>query len=108
MFQSRFTDDLELFNSICNSQWFSSTPIILLLIGPESFAENLHLEPLSDRFPDSAGAIHYSDYLLSKFVTLDQSNPKRQVYNHLSSTRDTGRLEFVLGAMQDVLHSPVT
>jgi guanine nucleotide-binding protein G(i) subunit alpha len=53
---NRMQEALTLFDSICNSKWFSSTSMILFLNKVDLFKEKLTKKPLSDYFPDFTGA----------------------------------------------------
>src|SRR5262245_104071 len=97
---------LTLFDSICNSRWFVKTSIvrtdsprhpfrlsitfyaffqILFLNKIDLFAEKLPRSPLGDYFPDYHGGDNYDaacDYLLHRFVSLNQSAATKQIYAH--------------------------
>ena len=46
---------LQLFDSICNSRWFTDTSIILFLNKTDLFREKIQRVPLSLCFPDYTG-----------------------------------------------------
>ena len=131
---------LTLFDSICNSRWFVKTSIVLSsfdcldcgLIMPLSqilflnkfdlFAEKLPRSPLGDYFPDYTGGNNYDlacDYLLHRFVSLNQSAVTKQIYAHYTCATDTQQIKcmtfflsmlpftqrflVVLSAIQDIL-----
>ena len=52
---NRMQEALTLFDSICNSKWFTSTSMILFLNKVDLFKEKLTKSPLSDYFPDYTG-----------------------------------------------------
>ncbi|KAK0194817.1 heterotrimeric G protein alpha subunit B [Armillaria mellea] len=101
---NRMQEALTLFDSICNSRWFvktyySSTKLIL-------FADKLPRSPLGDYFPDYTGGDNYDaacDYLLHRFVSLNQSAATKQIYAHYTCATDTQQIKFVLSAIQDIL-----
>jgi guanine nucleotide-binding protein G(i) subunit alpha len=134
---------LTLFDSICNSRWFVKTSIvrhlfaffvhfahmldhdlqILFLNKIDLFAEKLPRSPLGDYFPDYAGGDSYDsacDYLLHRFVSLNQSAATKQIYAHYTCATDTQQIKcmfrlsyhkrtlifnrlVVLSAIQDIL-----
>jgi guanine nucleotide-binding protein G(i) subunit alpha len=103
---------LTLFDSICNSRWFVKTSIvcilfrcleaqshhilqILFLNKIDLFAEKLPRSPLGDYFPDYAGGSDYNsacEYLLQRFVSLNQSAATKQIYAHYTCATDTNQI----------------
>jgi guanine nucleotide-binding protein subunit alpha len=103
---NRMQEALTLFDSICNSRWFVKTSIILFLNKIDLFAEKLQYSPLGDYFPDFRGGNNYDaacDYLLHRFVSLNQSAASKQIYAHYTCATDTQQIKFVLSAIQDIL-----
>jgi hypothetical protein len=87
---------LTLFDSICNSRWFVKTSIILFLNKIDLFAEKLPRSPLGDYFPDYTGGDSYDaacDYLLHRFVSLNQSAATKQIYAHYTCATDTQQIK---------------
>ncbi|KAF8808602.1 heterotrimeric G-protein alpha subunit, GPA1-like protein [Phlegmacium glaucopus] len=103
---NRMQEALTLFDSICNSRWFVKTSIILFLNKIDLFAEKLPRSPLEDYFPDYTGGGNYDNacnYLLHRFVSLNQSAATKQIYAHYTCATDTQQIKFVLSAIQDIL-----
>lgn len=103
---NRMQEALTLFDSICNSRWFVKTSIILFLNKIDLFAEKLPRSPLGDYFPDYNGGDDYDsacNYLLHRFVSLNQSAATKQIYAHYTCATDTQQIKFVLSAIQDIL-----
>ncbi|CAK5278893.1 unnamed protein product [Mycena citricolor] len=103
---NRMQEALTLFDSICNSRWFVKTSIILFLNKIDLFAEKLPRSPLGDYFPDYQGGDNYDaacEYLLHRFVSLNQSAATKQIYAHYTCATDTQQIKFVLSAIQDIL-----
>src|SRR5260221_10731214 len=107
---------LTLFDSICNSRWFVKTSIvnclspysplasllttsimqILFLNKIDLFAEKLPVSPLSNYFPDFTGGADYDaacDYLLHRFISLNQSATTKQIYAHYTCATDTQQIK---------------
>jgi len=89
---NRMQEALTLFDSICNSRWFVKTSIILFLNKIDRFREKLPVSPMRNYFPDyegivllcfcayNLGADDYNaacDYILNRFVSLNQSEVKQ-------------------------------
>ena len=108
---------LTLFDSICNSRWFVKTSIvsialslsvtislmhnlqILFLNKIDLFAEKLPRSPLGDYFPDYNGGSDYNsacEYLLQRFVSLNQSAATKQIYAHYTCATDTNQIRCML------------
>jgi len=103
---NRMQEALTLFDSICNSRWFVKTSIILFLNKIDLFAEKLPYSPLGDYFTDYTGGDNYDaacDYLLHRFVSLNQAAATKQIYAHYTCATDTQQIKFVLSAIQDIL-----
>ncbi|CAO3661358.1 unnamed protein product [Umbelopsis vinacea] len=102
---NRMQEALTLFDSICNSRWFVKTSIILFLNKIDRFAEKLPVSPLSDYFSDFRGGNNYDaacDYILNRFVSLNQSDDK-QIYTHFTCATDTQQVKFVMAAVNDII-----
>lgn len=118
---NRMQEALTLFDSICNSRWFTKTSIILFLNKIDRFKEKLPVSPMKNYFPDYEGiltpnfvywwAIPYwqfilggpeytaaCDYILNRFVSLNQAETK-QIYTHFTCATDTSQIRFVMMAV---------
>lgn len=72
--------------------WFQ----ILFLNKIDLFAEKLPRSPLGDYFPDYTGGDNYDaacDYLLHRFVSLNQSAATKQIYAHYTCATDTQQIK---------------
>ncbi|KAJ3179485.1 guanine nucleotide-binding protein subunit alpha [Gaertneriomyces sp. JEL0708] len=102
---NRMQEALTLFDSICNSRWFTRTSIILFLNKIDLFREKLPRSPLSKYFPDFNGGTDYElacEYILNRFVSLNQSEQK-QIYTHFTCATDTTQIKFVMAAANDII-----
>ncbi|KAI7886740.1 guanine nucleotide binding protein, alpha subunit [Lichtheimia hyalospora FSU 10163] len=102
---NRMQEALTLFDSICNSRWFVKTSIILFLNKIDIFKEKLPKHPLAESFPDFQGPNSYdaaSEYILNRFVSLNQSDTK-QIYTHFICATDTKQIKFVMAAVNDII-----
>ena len=69
---------------------------ILFLNKIDLFAEKLPRSPLEDYFPDYNGGNNYDaacDYLLHRFVSLNQSAVTKQIYAHYTCATDTQQIK---------------
>lgn len=104
---NRMQEALTLFDSICNSRWFTKTSIILFLNKIDRFKEKLNVSPMKNYFPDYEGGDDYSaacDYILNRFVSLNQHEAK-QIYTHFTCATDTTQIRFVMAAVNGKLSS---
>lgn len=102
---NRMQEALTLFDSICNSRWFVKTSIILFLNKIDLFKTKLPKSPMGKYFPDFNGGESYEaacDYILQRFVSLNQSELK-QVYTHFTCATDTSQIKFVMAAVNDII-----
>lgn len=102
---NRMQEALTLFDSICNSRWFIKTSIILFLNKIDRFREKLPVSPMKNYFPDFEGGDDYAaacDYILNRFVSLNQSETK-QIYTHFTCATDTTQIKFVMAAVNDII-----
>jgi guanine nucleotide-binding protein G(i) subunit alpha len=104
---NRMQEALTLFDSICNSRWFVKTSIILFLNKIDRFKEKLPVSPMKNYFPDYEGGADYAaacDYILNRFVSLNQAEQK-QIYTHFTCATDTTQIRFVMAAVNGKLLS---
>jgi len=102
---NRMQEALTLFDSICNSRWFVKTSMILFLNKTDLFKDKLLKSPMKDYFPDYEGGEDYEagcDYMLHRFVALNQSDVK-QIYTHFTCATDTTQIKFVMAAVNDII-----
>lgn len=102
---NRMQEALTLFDSICNSRWFVKTSIILFLNKIDRFKEKLPVSPMKNYFPDYEGGADYPaacDYILNRFVSLNQAEQK-QIYTHFTCATDTTQIRFVMAAVNGEL-----
>ncbi|KAG0168546.1 guanine nucleotide-binding protein subunit alpha [Apophysomyces sp. BC1034] len=103
---NRLQESLTLFDSICNSRWFTKTSIILFLNKIDLFAEKLKYSPLAHYFGDYTGDSNYEQacqYLLQRFVSLNTRAETKQVYTHFTCATDTNQIKFVMAAVSDII-----
>jgi guanine nucleotide-binding protein G(i) subunit alpha len=103
---NRMQEALTLFDSICNSKWFTSTSMILFLNKIDLFKEKLTKAPLKDYFPDYTGPNEYDEasaFIMNKFVSLNKTPESKQVYTHFTCATDTAQIKFVMAAVTDII-----
>jgi len=75
--------------------YLTHRPKILFLNKIDLFAEKLPRSPLGDYFPDYTGGADYNaacEYLLQRFVSLNQSAATKQIYAHYTCATDTNQI----------------
>lgn len=103
---NRMEESLQIFDSICNSQWFTKTSIILFLNKKDLFAEKIKNSPLSICFPEYTGGNEEEDareYIRGKFEEVNDRKKGKALYPHFTCATDTGNIQFVFDAVTDVI-----
>lgn len=104
---NRLQEALNLFDSICNSRWFTNTSLILFLNKVDLFREKLSRSPLRNYFPDYTGPDddyeQASKFILSKFLALNRNPLQKQIYVHFTCATDTAQIKFVMAAVTDII-----
>ncbi|KAI9188248.1 guanine nucleotide-binding protein subunit alpha [Blastocladiella emersonii ATCC 22665] len=103
--QNRMKESLTLFDSICNSRWFTKTSVILFLNKIDLFKEKVAVSMIAHYFPEYDGDNSFQDgchFFLKKFTDLNQSDYK-QVYAHFCCATDTTQIKFVISAVHDII-----
>lgn len=103
---NQMQEALMLFESICNSQWFIQTSIILFLNKIDLFKQKLPNSPVRRYFPDYTGDPHSykhaSMYFEESFKRLNRSSSK-DVYVHFTNATDTNLLKITMSSVQDMI-----
>ncbi|THD28284.1 Guanine nucleotide binding protein alpha O [Fasciola hepatica] len=103
---NRMHESLKLFESICNSQWFLETSIILFLNKKDLFAEKIKVSPLTICFPEYTGTQSFEDtssYIQSKFEEMNRRKTTKTIYTHFTCATDTTNIQVVFDAVIDVI-----
>uniref|UniRef100_A0A0K3CBD4 BY PROTMAP: gi/647396942/emb/CDR39671.1/ RHTO0S04e07668g1_1 [Rhodosporidium toruloides] n=1 Tax=Rhodotorula toruloides TaxID=5286 RepID=A0A0K3CBD4_RHOTO len=97
---------LMLFDSICNSQWFVRTSMILFLNKQDVFKERTSVSPISAFFPDYTGPdLDYhagQEYFEARFTRLNRSSSK-EIYTHFTTAIDTSLVKVVMTSVYDIV-----
>ncbi|KAI9286721.1 guanine nucleotide binding protein, alpha subunit [Umbelopsis sp. AD052] len=97
---------LMLFDSICNSQWFRATSMILFLNKIDVFSRKILTSPVSKYFTDFVGDDKSLNdtkvYFRNRFERLNK-NPGKVVYTHYTDATDTKLLRHVMNAVNDTI-----
>jgi len=97
---------LMLFESICNSQWFTKTSIILFLNKMDLFRNKLARSPVRKYFPDYNGDPNSpdaaADFFAKNFRRLCRDTLK-EIYVHYTNATDTNLLKITMVSVQDTI-----
>ncbi|XP_071820076.1 guanine nucleotide-binding protein G(i) subunit alpha-like [Apostichopus japonicus] len=102
---NRIEESKVIFNSVCNSAWFRSRPVIMFLNKTDIFAEKIKRTPLTVCFPEYKGLhdqYESRDFICKQFLKLN-GNRKRGIYHHYTNATDKRNVEFVFDASMDVI-----
>ncbi|KAF1934193.1 G protein alpha subunit [Didymella exigua CBS 183.55] len=98
-------EQIELFDNVVNTEWFTDTEFILFLNNISAFRQKLSHKPLGNYFPDYSGgtdAEKASGYLLQRFSQVNRG--KRRLYSHLVDPHIASNIELVATAINDSSH----
>lgn len=102
---NRLDEAVNLFDEICNSQWFKKTSMILFLNKRDLFAEKIVKVPLTLWDKEYEGLSNYeeaSQYIEQTFLSKNRDRTK-QVYTHLTCATDTATMKVVFNAVKDII-----
>lgn len=108
---NRMVEAVELFDEICNNRYFTTSNMILFLNKKDLFEEKILSVHIGDQkafedFDTPMGSPDYYDngvaYFLQKF-TIMNTNPDRQVYNHVTCATDSENVKVVFNACKDII-----
>ncbi|CAI4221623.1 unnamed protein product [Auanema sp. JU1783] len=102
---NRMLDSIDLFDQICNNEWFCNTAMILFLNKIDLFAEKIQLFPITVALKNYKGKQEYRpslDYITKKFKQANK-NSKRSIYIHETCATDTQQIQIVINSVIDVV-----
>ncbi|KAJ7088456.1 heterotrimeric G protein alpha subunit 4 [Mycena belliarum] len=104
---NQMQDAMTIWDSICHSQWFKQTSIILFLNKNDLFEQKIKTSDIRNFFPDfegEAGSAHAGrDYFKKRFGRLAQKAGRakdREIYIHITTATDTELLRVVMAAVE--------
>ncbi|CAE6404349.1 unnamed protein product [Rhizoctonia solani] len=114
---NRMQDAMAIWDSICDSEYFRSTNIILFLNKNDLFSEKVKKSPIRRYFPDYEGpegdAGEGRIYFRRRFLKLSSKSAareptsgrhspprKREIYTHFTNATDTALLRVVMAAVE--------
>jgi len=107
---NQMQDAMTIWDSICHSQWFKQTSIILFLNKDDLFEKKIQHSDIKNFFPDYEGepgdAKAGREYFRKRFSRLAQKagrSTERQLYVHTTTATDTEMLRVVMAAVEDTI-----
>ncbi|KAG8686153.1 hypothetical protein FRC09_014307, partial [Ceratobasidium sp. 395] len=113
---NQMQDAMAIWDSICDSEYFRSTNIILFLNKNDLFTEKVKTSPIRRYFPDYEGpegdAAEGRNYFRRRFLKLSNKSShnsanagrpvmrKREIYTHYTNATDTELLRVVMAAVE--------
>ncbi|KAJ6608845.1 heterotrimeric G protein alpha subunit 4 [Mycena sp. CBHHK59/15] len=104
---NQMQDAMTIWDSICHSQWFKQTSIILFLNKNDLFERKIATSDIRSFFPDFDGeagsATAGRDYFKRRFGRLAQKagrGKEREIYIHITTATDTELLRVVMAAVE--------
>eukprot|EP00484_Ammonia_sp_Unknown_P000993 CAMPEP_0197020374 /NCGR_PEP_ID=MMETSP1384-20130603/1136_1 /TAXON_ID=29189 /ORGANISM="Ammonia sp." /LENGTH=388 /DNA_ID=CAMNT_0042447983 /DNA_START=31 /DNA_END=1197 /DNA_ORIENTATION=+ len=103
-------DSLQLFNNVCNDEWFVKTSMILFLNKKDLFAVKLgDNKPITlcPEFQDYSGDATSFDetttYIKNAFVQKNKSPDDKSIFTHLTCATDQNNVEKVFNDVQHII-----
>jgi len=107
---NQMQDAMTIWDSICHSQWFKQTSIILFLNKNDLFEQKIKSSDIKNFFPDYDGepgdAKAGREYFKRRFARLAQKagrSKEREIYIHTTTATDTVMLRVVMAAVEDIV-----
>jgi len=107
---NQMQDAMTIWDSICHSQWFKQTSIILFLNKNDLFERKIPSSDIKNFFPDfegESGDVRAGrDYFKRRFAKLAQKagrSKEREIYIHITTATDTALLRVVMAAVEDIV-----
>eukprot|EP00800_Vazella_pourtalesii_P014141 TRINITY_DN3511_c0_g3_i2.p1 TRINITY_DN3511_c0_g3~~TRINITY_DN3511_c0_g3_i2.p1 ORF type:complete len:160 (+),score=41.89 TRINITY_DN3511_c0_g3_i2:405-884(+) len=107
---NRMLDSMDLFDSICNNQYFRNTSTMLFLNKQDRFMEKLQESRLNKCFPDYTGDNSFESaslFVRKKFEALNKTKDKngemKVIYTHFTCATDTSSIQFVFDCVTDII-----
>ncbi|KAF7339004.1 Guanine nucleotide-binding protein alpha-2 subunit [Mycena venus] len=105
---NQMQDAMTIWDSICHSQWFKQTSIILFLNKNDLFEKKIKTSDIKSFFPDFDGepgsALAGRDYFKKRFGRLAQKAGRakeREIYIHITTATDTELLRVIMAAVEE-------
>ncbi|KAK0432919.1 heterotrimeric G protein alpha subunit 4 [Armillaria borealis] len=109
---NQMQDAMGIWDSICHSQWFKYTSIILFLNKNDLFEKKIPHSNIKNFFPDFDGepgdvraGRDYFKRRFSKLATKAGRQKEREIYIHITTATDTALLRVVMAAVEGTLCS---
>jgi len=102
---NRMSESIKLFDEVCNSRWFNSTPIIIFLNKNDLFEQKIKKVDLKVCFPEYEGGCDYEkalEFIKKQFISLD-TNEKRAIFTHITTATNTENIRVVFGCVKEII-----
>jgi len=107
---NQMEDALTIWESICSSQWFKDTSIILFLNKDDLFRRKIQTSSVKQYFPDydgpegdaTAARTYFKKRIASIAIKSGRAKDK-EVYMHVTNATDTAMLTVVMAAVTDIV-----
>nr|QUF61610.1 guanine nucleotide-binding protein subunit alpha-1 [Ustilago esculenta] len=103
---NQMQEALMLFDSICNSKWFTRTSMIFFLNKVDVFRQKITYSSIKHYFPDYNGDDQdfnaARSYFKSRFCRLNRS-PTKEIYPSFTNATDVSLLKIVMASVTDII-----
>ncbi|KAF7368143.1 Guanine nucleotide-binding protein alpha-2 subunit [Mycena sanguinolenta] len=108
---NQMQDAMTIWDSICHSQWFKQTSIILFLNKNDLFQQKIRTSDIKSFFPDFDGEPHsvtaghaYFKKRFGRLAVKAGRAKEREIYIHITTATDTELLRVVMAAVEVSVH----
>jgi len=102
---NRMEESLRVFESVCNSDWFGKTSIILFLNKVDLFKEKLSKKDLRCCFPEYTGGNNFenaANFITQKYINVNK-NKDKMIYIKLTTATDTNNIRVIFESVRDII-----
>lgn len=105
--KNRIEEAIELFEEICNSEWFVDTSMLLFLNKRDLFRLKIDKVPLTvcPLFEEYKGSGYDEgvEYIKENFLERNANPDDKEIYVHVTCATDTGNVEAVFDGVKDII-----
>lgn len=102
---NRMQESLDLFDEICNGNWFKNAPIFLFLNKQDIFRQKIKNVDLKVCFPDYDGGQNFDNaikFIETKFLDTNKFDPSR-IFTQFTEATDTTSVEAVFENLKNTI-----
>lgn len=103
---NRIHESRDLFNAICNNQFFTRTAMILFLNKTDLFSKKILTTPLNKYFPEyngPEGEVEPAKAFILDIFKQCNKDAQKPIYHHFTCATDTNNIQVVFDVVSDII-----